>query len=49
MLWLAIEITLGLLLGASVAADPPCEVVVLALATDPATVWESKILLLPFV
>ena len=49
VLWLAIEITLRFLLGASVAANSPSEVVVLALAADPATVWECKVLLFPFV
>ena len=49
VLWLAIEIALGFLLGASVAANSPSEVVVLALAADPATVWECEVLLFSFV
>ena len=49
VLRLAIEIALGLLLGASVAANSSSKVVVLALTADPATVWESTVLLFPFV
>lgn len=42
MLWLAIEVLLGLLFLAAVAPVPTEEVVVLALATHPAAVGEVE-------
>ena len=49
MLWLAIEVGLGLLLCASIASYSTCKIVILTLATDPATIRECEVLLLSFV
>ena len=45
VLWLSVEVCPGLLLCAPVAPDSSCEVVVLALAADPASVREGEVLL----
>lgn len=48
MLWLAVEVVLGLMLLASVAFVSPAEVVVLAAAAHPTTIGEVKLLFLEF-
>lgn len=48
MLWFTIEIALVFLFGASVASDSSCEIIVLALAADPSSIRERKVVpLLP--
>lgn len=48
VLWLAVEVVLGLMLLASVAFVSPAEVVVLAAAAHPTTIGEVKLLFLEF-
>ena len=45
MLGFTVEIAFAFLFGASIASDSSCKVVVLALATDPSSVWECKVIL----
>ena len=49
VLWLTIEVGLGLLFRASITPYPTSKVVILTLTTHPATVRERKVLLLPLV
>ena len=48
VLWLAVEVVLGLMLLASVAFVSPAEVVVLAAAAHPTTIGEVELLFLEF-
>ncbi len=48
VLWLSVEIVLGLMLLASVAFVSPAEVVVLAAAAHPTTIGEVELLFLDF-
>ena len=45
MLGFTVEIALAFLFGASIASDSSCKVVVLALAADPSSIWECKVIL----
>ena len=49
VLWLTIKVGLGLLFRASITPYPTSKVVILTLTTNPATVRERKVLLLPLV
>ena len=44
MFWLSIEVSLGLLLCASIASYSTCKVIILTLAADPAAIGECKVL-----
>ena len=46
MLWLSIEVSLVLLFGTAIAPNSAREVVILALAADPAAIWKGEILFL---